>query len=313
MSRIERIQTLPSNYSQFIDEIAAGFESLYGPAASAEYRATAPRATARTLQHEQIIVLAQLDGAAATGVLFGTNRERFGQITFIHVLKEYEGTGVEQALVQRAVEVLRSQQVDAITAECIPFCAVDLEDTYYDLAFQRVDRQLMSASLDEDGLVGKAPPISEPCTDSDAADIAEVLADAYIGHPERALHVEMSDPTLAEVFTRNAIQGGYGAAHPQYTRFIRDQDVPVAALLGCRVAPGLGFVLQLAVRRSHQGRGLGTRLLQETAAAFHERGLEHVSLGVTQSSMARVLYERLGFRRLREVQAYSWWRDGIRP
>jgi ribosomal protein S18 acetylase RimI-like enzyme len=77
-------------------------------------------------------------------------------------------------------------------------------------------------------------------------------------------------------------------------------------VLGAIIAPGTGFVLQVAVRREKQGHGLGTDLLRGLAAAFRDAGLRDVALGVTRGNPAEGLYARLGFEVLREVNAYVW-------
>jgi ribosomal-protein-alanine N-acetyltransferase len=52
----------------------------------------------------------------------------------------------------------------------------------------------------------------------------------------------------------------------------------------------------LAVRADHQGRGLGTALLQHVLQAGASRGAERATLEVRRSNaQARKLYERLGF------------------
>lgn len=65
---------------------------------------------------------------------------------------------------------------------------------------------------------------------------------------------------------------------------------------------GYGFVradvpeLMLAVLPAFRGRGIGTVLLEQMMTQLRATDLEAVSLSVARSNPARSLYERLGFR-----------------
>jgi ribosomal protein S18 acetylase RimI-like enzyme len=102
--------------------------------------------------------------------------------------------------------------------------------------------------------------------------------------------------------------GGFGPSRPEYIRLAKESRGGEGVVIGCEISPGWGFVIQVAVRRAHWGRGLGAALLNDLAAEFRKAGLKHMGLGVTSENPARRLYERLGFHTLREVDAFVWWR-----
>ncbi|MDQ1482463.1 MAG: hypothetical protein QOF35_539 [Actinomycetota bacterium] len=71
--------------------------------------------------------------------------------------------------------------------------------------------------------------------------------------------------------------------------------------------PGFGFVdeqspeLAMAVVPQWRGRGVGAALLREVTAQAAEAGVAGISLSVDlQNDAARLLYERFGFRPVRE-------------
>ena len=72
-------------------------------------------------------------------------------------------------------------------------------------------------------------------------------------------------------------------------------------------APGYGFVdeqtpeLAIAVVPSRRGRGFGERLLSSLMERAREEGHEALSLSVHRDNPAIRLYERFGFRPVREV------------
>jgi ribosomal protein S18 acetylase RimI-like enzyme len=116
--------------------------------------------------------------------------------------------------------------------------------------------------------------------------------------------------------------------HPEAARYHRDWgrggDVGVIASAGreivgvayCRLFTaedhGHGYVddetpeLAVGVREGWRSSGLGTRLLNELAAAAREQGYRRLSLSVDNDNPARRLYERLGYRE------HSSDEDGVR-
>ncbi len=57
-----------------------------------------------------------------------------------------------------------------------------------------------------------------------------------------------------------------------------------------------GFVAYMAVEPSHQGRGIGSRLLAAAEDEARRRGLPYMGLMVTEdNAAARALYERAGY------------------
>lgn len=64
----------------------------------------------------------------------------------------------------------------------------------------------------------------------------------------------------------------------------------------------VGGIQNLGITPEHRGRGLGTRLLFQSLAAFVSAGVRRASLEVTaQNSRALDLYHELGFRRSKTV------------
>jgi len=215
---------------------------------------------------------------------------------------------VEQQLVTEAVRGFRANGAEGIVAECVAFCPLRLEGTYRALGFEKVERLLMAAPLSLPTLACVGPPTSRPYEEEQWVDIAETIVDAYRDHPGRKLHVEVRDPLHALAFLKSVSSGGYGLAQPGYGRAIRRNGRCAGAIVGCEVAPDVGFVLQVAVRPPFQRQGIGTQLLRDLAYEYRKAGLSRMALGVTRTNPAKRLYDRLGFGSLRPVNAYVWWR-----
>ena len=305
---IEPIRRPPVNFDAFTREVSAGLESLYGEAAADDYRMKAPAAIVSSLTHPAVRAWVASEDGEARAMLVSAQRDGVGHITFVHVLNPYIGQGLESELAETAVSELRSCGVTGISAEPVALCALELDGVFASLGFAKVERQLMAAPLNAKPLSAALLTESVTADLRDYTRVGEIIVDAYRGHPGRELHAEVRTLAGAEGFVRTAADGAYGQTRPGFIRILRRMGRPVAAIVGCEAAPKIGFVLQVVVRPSEQGRGLGTQLMLELAHCFREAGLERIALGVTNDNPARRLYERLGFRKILPVNAYVWWK-----
>ncbi|HNR30930.1 MAG TPA: GNAT family N-acetyltransferase [Candidatus Hydrogenedentes bacterium] len=323
---VRRISSPPPNAAAFIAEIAAGIEALYGPLAAEHYRRTAPEGLCATLAHPTVYAVAAFnEWGEALGYLVAVQRAPAAHITFLNVLSGWDGQSIENRLVERAAGDFQRAGLDHIVCECVPFCRLDLSCTFSAFGFERIERVLMMASVQDTGSAPKArAPISSAVAGPSTPRVltldaglrraaAECLVEAYRDSRGRRLHMEVTDVDRAQVFVSRVAAGGFGHVHAEYGKAVFEGDQCVAVALGCETAPDVGFVLQVAVRPKWRRQGFGTLLLHELAASFRQTGLTRVALGVTRDNPARLLYERLGFTALRPVDAYVWWRPGREP
>ena len=91
---------------------------------------------------------------------------------------------------------------------------------------------------------------------------------------------------------------------PELTLLLEDGPELVGASL-CRVYGDEGWVDQLAVKRSHRGRGLGGALLRASFGRFFERGLRTAGLATEDRTGARGVYEHVGMHVMRSFKRYS--------
>ena len=275
----------------------------------AEFRETGVDQFRKSMAHPLVEALAIGDGCEAAAMLVTVAQDRVGRISFIHVLRRHGGRRLEQQLVNEAVGALRAAGVKAILCEYVPSCPLALDDTYSSLGFERIERVVMGAPMAAPDLACAEPITSVVYSAHDWSEIADIIVAAYQAHPDRRLHSEVRDPASARTFVERAAHGAYGPTQPDFGRAIPRTTGYAGAIIACRVAPDVGFVLQLAVRPGYQRHGIGTRLLRELAYWFRAAGLSRIALGVTATNPARNLYERLGFEPLRRVPAYVWWRS----
>lgn len=307
MNSINIYQTgeLPGQFPEFIGEVARGIGDLYGAHAAQEYLRTAAANFQGALQHPNVIALTAVEADDLAGMLVAVLRDGVGHISFLHVGHAFENRGVEGLLLQEGIQRLRNQDAEGILLEVVPFGPYDVDDTLAWMDFQRVERMLMAMPI-------AGPPASlsmtRTLTANDYEQAAHVLVAAYANHPGRKLHSEVRGLPEARAFITGVAEGRFGATRPEYLRSIGDGESMRGVFLGARAAPETGFVLHVAVHPTVQGEGYGARLLREGFASFQHDGLTRVVLGVTKTNPAVRLYERLGFRHLRDISAYTWWR-----
>jgi ribosomal protein S18 acetylase RimI-like enzyme len=149
----------------------------------------------------------------------------------------------------------------------------------------------------------------------DAAAMARVMVDTYL--------VAHRDQMPAEAWAKRAREWTYEVSEHGWARTLRaiaagerlHECIYVAEqggeLVGLAVGgpaeadnpPQIGEVYALYVRGSHQGRGLGRRLVQAVAAYFAQHGMTALQIGsLAANAPARRFYEAIGGRLVSERQ-----------
>lgn len=305
--RLERLSKAPPNLAEFVEEIGDGISRLFGRAAGESYRHVASGAFEASLQHPSVLVLSLICNSRAAGILTGISRGKTAEISQVHVLKRFAGKGWEQLLVKEAIDYFRQQQVEGIVCEFVPMCSLSLDDCLLEMGMQRVPRKLMLADADAPAL-RLSPRVPTPMLDSALRrEAASCLFAAYREDPGRFLHAEVHKPASALDFIARVVAGSYGVHKPEYALCVKSKGRLAGVVLGCEIAGDTGFVLQLAVHPKYRRKGFGTALLRGLCRCFAEAGLKQVALGVTASNPACDMYAKMGFRTVREVDAYFWW------
>jgi ribosomal protein S18 acetylase RimI-like enzyme len=119
----------------------------------------------------------------------------------------------------------------------------------------------------------------------------------------RVERVERSDLARLDAFLRRHGATAWSAESFETGPYVwvRENDEVVAAAGVHFETPFVGQVANVLVRDSHRGRGLGAAVTAAVARRLRERG-RLVSLFVRSDNASAVrLYERLGFRRVRQL------------
>lgn len=80
----------------------------------------------------------------------------------------------------------------------------------------------------------------------------------------------------------------------------------VVGLVLCRLHKGEGFILDVAVRKAWQRRGIARALLTRCISRLYTRGIRHARLYVdAENDQARRLYKCVGFKVVKEHLHYQ--------
>lgn len=306
-----QVNELPNNLDAFIAEIGAGVRALYGDAAARAYLERAPRGFGAAAAAPTAYLWVVDGEEGALGLLLGAMRGDVAEITLVHVLAPYRGQGIEHALVGAAVGHFQEMGVRAVVSEPVAHGEIDLAAAFGAAECTATERGLFMAETRVVASSGaEALDRGIPLAAAQFRAAAEVIASAYVGHPGRLIHPEVGDVGSAHEYVLRVLTGVFGPVLPHYCRVAVREGRCVGVLLGCELAPEVGFVLQVAVRPEFRGQGIGAGLLKGFAEAAQAAGVARLGLGVTLDNPARRIYERAGFVLVRGVTAYHWWRPG---
>lgn len=141
----------------------------------------------------------------------------------------------------------------------------------------------------------RLPGLLRDWSESDIDATSELLYESYAQNagpigPGATLH------DWREYVTNLSRHGGCGTLSPVLSRVLTIDDVVAAATLVSTIAPQTAHLVQLAVRRAHQGAGLGHALLATAVEASRHAGFRAISLLVAQDNEGALrLYQQAGF------------------
>ncbi len=139
---------------------------------------------------------------------------------------------------------------------------------------------------------------------------ARLIVHAYEGHVDADINDQYRSFSGARRFLTNIVQYPGCGTFEQPASFVATQagsGALAAICLSSLVADDVGHITQVCVAPEAQGLGLGYELMRRALDSLVVRGCRRASLTVTSSNAnAVVLYERMGFRTLRQFAAYVW-------
>ncbi len=165
----------------------------------------------------------------------------------------------------------------------------------YSYRLRQLDKARVSTRRVEERLLTRPPRILRRWSASDVELIGELLHESYEGsaNPVGAGATRADWSTYVESLAQH---DGCGRLSPAMSRVLTIDGTVAAAALVSTIAPHTAHLVQLAVRRGHQGVGIGRALLTTVVAAAREARYSAMSLLVAEDNPAALrLYQQAGF------------------
>jgi ribosomal protein S18 acetylase RimI-like enzyme len=175
-------------------------------------------------------------------------------------------------------------------------------------------RFLMLAALEEPvALRTRKDIVVEPWQERYVEPAASLIAGAYRSHIDSEINDQYRTAAGSRRFLANIVlYPGCGAFEHEasFAAFEGSSGELCGLSLASIVAPETGHITQICVAPAAQNAGVGAALLSRSFEGLRRAGCREVSLTVTADNVAAIrLYEKSGFRVLREFAAHVWERD----
>ncbi len=282
------------------------------------------RASAMLLEYLDSRILpgfVALQAGRIVGYAFCVSEGAKAVIGDIYALGETESTinPICGTLLHHLLELLQATPgVDRVESQLLMFPLGALAEPYRASGFRSFPRLFMMSKLGTRPVVASVPSALPPGVtlvmqswqpefyESTAA----LIHRCYTGHMDSSINDQYRTLHGAQRFLHNIIRfPGCGVFDAENSWVLRDpQTLAVeAALLCSRVRANINHIPQLCVSPSPRGFGLGQPLLEHCAAQSVSRGLQSLTLTVTEANTAALhLSQRNGFTPLHRFEAMVW-------
>lgn len=139
---------------------------------------------------------------------------------------------------------------------------------------------------------------------------ASLIAEAYRGHVDSEINDQYRSPGGARRFLLNIVQYPGCGSFFQPASFVALDPANhrlTGLSLSSLVHADVGHITQICVSNAVKGHGVGYQLMRHSLESLEKHACRKASLTVTTTNTEAIrLYERLGFRRVRDFAAIVW-------
>ncbi len=248
------------------------------------------------------------------GYVFYLEEDGNGLIGDCYVSSSSSGLGVEEALMNVAVEALKTnQRIDRIESQFVSFRSWPSESFFNRHGFNCYERYFMIRDCGKP--LGSATSGDVELRSWDASNLetaAQLTAQAYNEIVDREISFHYQSLQGCRNFLGGIIE------KPGCGRFMKEASFcawhrPTGDLAGFILTSWVsllnGHIPQVLVSQRFQGRGIGSRLLNQAIAVLQSKRYRSVSLSVTAENKAAYrLYHKFQFDILIRFQTSVWKR-----
>lgn len=260
------------------------------------------------LRQRDLTGFAAISEGVVTGFAYYVIEGGRASLGDLYVAKPWRSTGAAVSLAEAILDHCdRLPRLRRVESQCVTVGNAAVIDFFRERGFEHLDRHYMMLRLSSSvksrksrrQAEGPAEVFIRPWQDLDFAAAAGVIHRSYRGeHDSRINSQYRSEEGCVELLTILTDHIWCGDFLPRVSRVAVDRRTgeQVGVLIASRIADRAGHIGQISLVPSHQGRGIGRRLIGEALAEFRQRGFEAVSLAVTATNRnAFHLYQSCGF------------------
>jgi ribosomal protein S18 acetylase RimI-like enzyme len=221
---------------------------------------------------------------------------------------------VEERLLTHVIETLQqSPGIHRVEAQLLAHQAGEVARPFLQQGFSRHPRVFMNFEIGRHPqTVPALPPQFEirPWSEQEYQSAAALITAAYRGHVDSEINDQYRTLTGSLRFLNNIVRfPGCGTFDPQASFVVHERRTRtlVGLILCSLVRPDVGHITQVCVLPEYRSAGLGEAMLAASSRNLRGRGLQFVSLTVTEANdRAIALYKRIGFESVRVFDAFVW-------
>ncbi len=221
---------------------------------------------------------------------------------------------VEERLLTHVIETLQqSPGIHRVEAQLLAHKTGEVARPFLQQGFSRHPRVFMNFDIGRHPqTVPALPPQFEirPWSEQEYQSAAALITAAYRGHVDSEINDQYRTLTGSLRFLNNIVRfPGCGTFDPQASFVIHERRTRtlVGLILCSLVRPDVGHITQVCVLPEYRSAGLGEAMLAASTRNLRGRGLQFVSLTVTEANdRAIALYKRIGFESVRVFDAFVW-------
>lgn len=249
------------------------------------------------------------------GYAYYVCEDRKGLIGDLYVLKDFATVETEGRLLQTVLDnLLKTPLVKRVESQLMMLRTGMKMPLPYWRYLRVYNRNFMELDLRAASGLPAGPAakwtLIDNWTEARQDDAGSLIANAYQGHIDSEINDQYRTAIGARRFLMNIVQYPGCGSFFQPGSFIA-VDSGTGKLCGLclssLVAGEVGHITQVCVSQAVRGRGVGYELMRRSLVALARHGCRKVSLTVTSANTEAIqVYEKLGFRKMREFAAFVW-------
>ena len=269
----------------------------------------------RFLEMQALNGYALLINGYPAGYCYYVAEERKGLIGDLYVMQDYLSVENEERLLTAVVQgLMKTPLIRRIESQLMMLRTgpkIALPESKFLRTFVR---NFMEIDAETTLRLSSKPPSHPVVFDSWSErrqdEAATLIASAYQGHIDSEINDQYRSPAGARRFLMNIVQYPGCGSFFQPASFVALEPISgrlAGICLASLVQADVGHVTQVCVSRATRGTGAGYELIRKSLESLVRHGCRKITLTVTGANAEAIhVYDRMGFRKTRNFNAYVW-------